>query len=261
MFRANRPFKGAVVFLVALLVVILIGCGGGGGGGGTDSSGTVSAGTTASDGATTGTTVGSGSVLYTLQWPVQTRAIPPYALSVVISAYDFGTTNIVAQQTVNRNNGAAYNQTVMFKLPPGKYTIIAEAKPNANGGGDTIASDAITTTIVNGQTTSTTLQFTSLVAKLFVDDLPSQAAIGQTFQVHAHAEDSQGGAILLPPAALDWTITAGGTFANITHGGQLTLLNPGSVTIQVRDIDTNVTGTKSITLVQGTTNGVIVIVS
>jgi hypothetical protein len=180
---------------------------------------------------------------------------------VVISVYDFGTSNLVDQQVVNRISPLAHNQTVTFNLPPGKYTIVAEAKPNEDGGGDTIASDTVTSTVVNGQSTSTTLTFTSLVAKLIIDDLPDQATVGQTIVVDAHAEDEDNNAILLPNDALDWSITSGGQFANITPDGHLTLLSAGSVTIQVREIDNNITATKSITLVQGSTNGVIVIVN
>jgi len=44
-------------------------------------------------------------------------------------------------------------------------------------------------------------------------------------------------------------------------GGELTLLAEGSITIQVQDVDTAVTATKTLTLVQGPTNGIIIIVS
>ena len=255
MSNANRPWKGAVVLLITLLIAILIGCGGGGGGGN---------GGTVTGGGTTGTTGnnGSGSVMYTIQWPVESRALPSYTLSIVISVFDFGTTTLVDQETINRsNNSNAYNQTVTITLPPGKYTVVAEAKPQANGGGDTIGTTTVTATIANGQSTSATFQFTDLVAKLFIDDLPAQATVGQTIQVNAHAEDSQGNAILLPPAALRWSITSGQSSAIISPTGLLTLLAAGSVTIQVQEVDLGIKATKSITLVQGSTNGVIIIVS
>lgn len=256
MSKAHRPTKGVVVFLIALLVVVLIGCGGGGGGG-TGGGTSATAGGTSTSGST-----GSGSLLYTIEWPVSSRSIPPYALSVVLTAYDFGTTNIVDQIVLNRsNNKAAYNATVTFHLPPGKYTIVAEAKPDPDGGGDTLASDTVTQTVVNGGSATTTLVFANLIESLFIDDLPTQATVGQSFQINAHAEDSGGNAILLPSEALDWTITSGGQFANITSDGVFTVLGEGSVTIQVREIDTGLTATKSITLVQGTTNEVVIIVS
>ena len=255
------------MLLITLLVVILFGCGGssdgGGGIGSASASASASATATATGGATTATTGGggSGTLLYTLQWPISSREIPSYALSVIISVYNFGTTTLVDQKVVNRGGPLAHNTTVNFNLPPGKYTIVAEAKPNNDGGGDTIASDTVTSTVVNGQTTSTTLTFQSLVTKLVIDDLPAQANVGQNITVHAHAEDDQNNAILLPTDALDWSITSGGQFANMSSDGHLTLLSPGSVTIQVREIDNNITATKTITLVQGSTNGVIVIVS
>ena len=260
MSSAIRPARGVVVLLITLLVAILIGCGGSGGDGGGSGSGVTTATTAGSATSTSGNT-GQGTLLYTLQWPVSSRAIPSYALSVVISVYELGTTNIVAQATVNRGSGAAHNQTVTFNLPPGQYTVVAEAKPDLDGGGDTVASDTFTSTVVNGQTVSTTIQFDALVDALFIDDLPSQASIGQQIQLHAHAEDSDGNGIFPPSDALDWTITSGGAFADITSDGKLTLLSPGSVTIQVREIDSDITATKSVTLVEGPTNGVIIIVS
>lgn len=256
MSKSSRPWKGVAVSIVIALIVLLIGCGGGGGGGG----GTGATATAGVTGATNGN-AGQGTVNYTIQWPVQTRSLPPYALSVVISVFNFGTTDLVDQQTINRDQTGAYNQTVAFTLPTGKYTIVAEARPEVNGGGDTMASDSLTIDVSDGGTQTTTLNFTDLVAKLFIDDLPPSATVGQTIQLSAHAQDSQGNAILLPANALDWSIVSGSDFASITSDGKLTLNSPGSVTIQVREIVTNVTTTKSITLTQGSTNGVIIIVS
>ena len=262
MSNANRPMKGVVVLLISILIAVMIGCGGGGGGG-TSSGGGTTATTGATTGATTATTGtnGSGSMSFTLQWPVQTRSIPSYAQSIVISVYTFNTTNIVAQQIVNRSNPAAYNQTITINVPPGKYTVVAEAKPGLNGAGDTIASVTLTITVANGQTTSTTINPTTLITKLFIDNLPSQASVGQTIQLTAHAEDANHNAILLPAAALDWSIISGSQFASITSRGQLTVLGVGTVTVQVREIETDITATKSITFVQGSTNGVVIIVS
>ncbi len=257
---AIRPFKGAVVLLITLLVVILIGCGGGGGGGGGVTSSTATGGAT---GATTGGAPGTAQ--YQIDWPAMppslSRNLPTYTLSVVITASDFTTNQIVAQKIVNRSQGGSYTEVVSFDLPPGKYTITAQAKPNLNGGGDTIAEDTITTTVASGQTVSTTLSFTTLAVKLFIDDLPTSAAIGTSFVVHAHAEDQDGNAILLPTAALHWSIISGGQFAEITPDGNFLPLAPGSVTIQVQEVDSGILATKSITLVQGSTNGVVVIVS
>lgn len=259
---AIRPFKGAVVLLITLLVVILIGCGGGGGGGGGVTGATATGGGTATGGSTGGP---PGTAQYQIDWPalppVVSRDLPTYTLSVVVTAYAFGTNQIVAKKIVNRAQGTAYTEVVSFDLPPGKYTITAEAKPGLNGGGDTIAEDTTTTTVNSGQTVSTTLNFTALAATLFIDDLPTSAKIGTSFVVHAHAEDENGNAILLPPAALHWSIISGNQFADITTDGNFLPLAPGSVTIQVQEIDSGITATKSITLVQGSTNGVVIIVS
>ena len=257
---ANRPWKGVVVLLITLLVVILIGCGGGGGGG--------TGGTTTTGGGTSGGTTGNpgnGTAQFTIEWPslpgVLFRDLPSYTMSVVISAYTFDTNQIVAQQTIDRTQPTAYQQVVPFTLPAGKYNIVVEAKPNAAGGGDTIATDTTTVTVAEGQTASTTLVFTSLVAKMFIDDLPPTATIGTPFQVHAHAEDQDGNAILLPSTALRWSIISGSSFASITSDGIFTPNAPGSVTIQVEEVDSGLKATKSITLQQGSGNGVVVIVS
>jgi len=258
---ANRPWKGVVVLLITLLVVIVIGCGGGGGGGGTGLT-TATGGTTA--GGTTGTP-GNGTAQFTIQWPslpsASFRALPSYTMSVVISVFTFDTNQIVAQQTIDRTQSTAYQQVVPFTLPAGKYNIVVEAKPNAAGGGDTIATDTVTTTVSEGQTASTTLVFTALVTKMFIDDLPATATIGTPFQVHAHAEDQNGNAILLPSDALHWSIISGSSFATITSDGIFTPNAPGPVTIQVEEVDSGLKATKSITLQQGSQNGVVVIVS
>src|SRR5438045_7703740 len=120
MFNQMRPWKGVIAVLVAVTVLIVIGCGGGGGGGGS----TGLTGTTSTSGATGSTstsgstgTVGSGTLVYTLQWPAETRAIPSFAPSVVVTVYTAGTTHVVATKTVNRNQVFAYNQNVTFNLP------------------------------------------------------------------------------------------------------------------------------------------------
>jgi len=262
MSNAKRPSNGVIVLLITLFFLIVIGCGGSSGDGGSISgsgSGSGSGGTSASAGTTAGS--GSGTLVYTLQWPVETRGIPSYALSVVVTVFTANTNVQVAKQTVTRNKATSFNQNISFNLPVGNYKVVAVAKLGANGTGDTVASNTINVTVVNGQTTTTVLDLNTTITKLFIDDLPAQGTVGDIIQLSAHAQDGTGNAILLPQATLDWTITAGGDKAIVTSDGQLTLLAPGTITIQVRDIDSDVTATKNLTLVQGSQNGVIIIVS
>jgi hypothetical protein len=257
MSEARRPWKGVFILLVVALVAILIGCGGGGGGGG---------GLTGVTGATTATDGGSGgagSLVYTIEWPTATpssRTIPTYAKSVVISIYNLAE-QLIDQRTINRTQDGPYSVNINFNLPAGSYTVICEAKSGTDGGGSTLAEDTFAAQVIDGQETDQTLDFTTTINQLFIDDLPSQVNINHTIQVGAHAEDSEGNQFALPKAALDWSIVDGAEFASITPDGQLTLSSVGSVTIQVREIETDIIAQKTITLVEGTTNGVIVIVN
>jgi len=264
MFNAKRRSNGVIVLLITLFVLIVIGCGGGGGGGGGSASGgSASAGATGSSATAGGTTAGAqpGTLIYTLQWPVETRGIPPYALSVVVNVYRSGTTALVAHQTLTRSKSTSFDQNVSFSLPAGNYRVVAEAHLNGNGAGDVVASATLNVTVTSGQSSTTVLDLTSTISKLFVDDLSAQGTVGDQIQLSAHAQDTDGNALLLPTGALVWSITDGDDKALVTPDGALTLLAPGSVTVQVRDIDTDITATKTLTLVQGPTNGIIIIVS
>lgn len=266
MSNAKRRMNGVAVLLATLVVILVIGCGGGGGGGGTLTTGatTATTGATTATTATTGTTSGNGNVNFTLQWPAQaptSRAIPSYAASVEITVFAFGSPDIVFEESINRNKTFPYNQPVRINLPVGKYTIHVDAKPLAGGGGDTIATATIQVTVSNGQTVNATFTMNSLVSKIFIDDLPPTASVGNSIQLTGHAEDSVGNAILLPPNALTWSITSGGSFATLTAGGLFNVIAPGSVTIQAQEVDSGIKTSKSISLDSGPANGVIIIVS
>jgi hypothetical protein len=263
MSNGKRQTKGVTVLLFTLMVILVIGCGGSGGGGGTSTTGTVG-GTTATTG-TTGTTGStSGAVGFTLQWPAEappSRGIPSYAASVEVTVFVTGTSNVVFTEAIDRTQTFPYNQIVNLNLPVGKYTIKLDAKPLAGGQGDTLATATIPITVTNGQNATVTFVMNTVIAKIFIDDLPVEAAVNDSFQLTGHAEDKNGNAVLLPPGALTWSIVSGGAFADLTTGGLFTVLAPGSVTIQAQEIDSGITTTKSISLSAGPTNGVIIIVS
>lgn len=267
MSNSTRAWGGMLAALCALLTLILIGCGGGGGGS-SSTSGITSGSTSGStSGTTSGTTSGStsggqaGTLNYTIQWPTETRAIPGYALSVLISVYKGGTSTLVTQRAINRTNVNSYNQSVSFELSPGTYRIVAEAKPYLDGQGYTVATSVVNATVASGQDTTSTLTFTSLVSKVFIDNLATTLTDGQTISLLAHATDSSNNAILLPPDALVWTVTSGGQNAFITDGNQLHIVQPGVVTIKVTESSSGATATKQLTIQQGSNNEVVIIVS
>ncbi len=263
MSKGKRHNKGVLVLLVTLVVILVIGCGGGGGGGGGSLSTTGT--TTATTGGTTGTTgTTSGNVSLTFQWPTEaptSRSIPSYAASIVLTIYTTGTTNVVFAETFDRNQAFPYNQVVTVNLPAGKYTIHLDAKPFAGGHGDTLASAVLPITVTDGENATVGFTITSLVATIFIDDLPAQAAVGDSVQLSAHAEDKSGNAILLPQNALNWSITSGNSFASVTTGGLFKVIAPGTVTLQATEVDSGATTTKQLSLSAGPSNGVIIIVS
>lgn len=261
MSNGKRHMKGVVVLLVTLAVILVIGCGGGGGGTSLSTTGT----TTATTGGTTGTTgTTSGNVSFTLQWPAQaptSRSIPSYAASIIVTVYATGTTDVVFTETIDRTQAFPYNQVVTLNLPVGKYTVHLDARPFAGGLGDTLASAVLPITVTDGENATLSITINTLVASIFIDDLPAQAAVGDSLQLIAHAQDKNGNAILLPPNAVTWSIISGGAFAHVTTGGLFSVLAPGTVTIQAREVDSGVTTTKQLNLSAGPSNGVIIIVS
>lgn len=258
MHNGARRYNGVIAVLIAFaMAVFVIGCGGSGGSGSGLNGG---GGSGSGSGGGTGATV-YGDVPYTFTWPTQTRDIPGYALSVVITVY-IGSTNIVAdQKVINRTDPSTYQESVSFHLPVGSYRVVAAARPDADGVGDDLARTTFLINVVEGQNPETNLTFNTLITQVFIDNLPSQATVGQEIQLSAHGQDAKHNSILLPLRALDWTLTSGQDNAIVTEDGKLTILQPGSITIQVQEIDTGLTASKSVNLIAGTGNGVVVIVS
>lgn len=238
-----------VAAILLILAVILIGCGGSGGGsGGTTLTTTATAGATGgSTGASTGGLAGT-SILFHINWPASTRALPPYANCVVLTIQRGSNTPIT--QTINRVSKLAYVKNVTFaNLAPGTYSVNGQAFLDNDAQGALLATFSSTVTVNSGSQADVPLTFTSTVQSIVIDGVPFEMETGVTAELSGHAVDNHGDVIFLPPGSLTWSVVTGAALVDLTPVGFLSALAPGDVTVQLSDPGSGDTAQATFTIV------------
>lgn len=233
-----------VVTFLVVLAAILIGCGGGGNSG----SNTVSGSGSASGGATGSTSGASGSsMVFSIEWPASTRGIPSYANSVVLTVQNGSA--IPVSQTINRGSKIAYTQKVTFPgLAAGNYFVTGQAYLDNDAQGPIVADFSATLVVAPNAEVDAPVSFASTVASVVIDGAPIFMETGITTQLTGHAVDINENILLLPVGSLQWTITKGAGLVEVTTAGFLSAIEPGDVTVQLKDLTSGATTTADITV-------------
>ena len=219
--------KSRLAGLLALLA--LIGCGGGGGG----TSGTPAP-TTA-------------SLKLTVAWPSRGRIIPAASDSLRTVIRPALNQPISGQVTITR---PATSGTISGIPVDSPQFVISEAL-DANG--KVVGSRSVQMSFSAGSSPSLTIDLDSTVATVSLTSPSPTLPVGGSLTLSASAVNSNGDVVLLTPSKLEWTIVAGQALASLSAVGTLSGLQPGSVTVRVRDTESgkDATATVSVIAVSG----------
>jgi hypothetical protein len=142
-----------------------------------------------------------GSLSFKVTWPVpNSRVIPTASNAIRIIVRDINST-IVA-------NGLIAKPATTWATPtlnPGGYTVTATAVPNTDGSGVVQATGAVAATVVEGQTTNTSLTMGATVTSVTLTAPATSTTVNGTVQVSATCKDSSGNLVLVHPTTLTWS--------------------------------------------------------
>ena len=219
----RRDFLAAIGCLVVLITIS--GCGGGS--------------------ATNPAGPGQGGINVAVVFPDATSdapaIIPSHAESVVVSVTTQSNCSVcvahIASQaadvpsglvTINKPAGGGVARATIGGLDPGTYHVSASAHSAADGGGDTIATAHVTTTVRSGQTTDVPMTLVQTVAQVLVSPPKVVMLPGEQAQLAIEVKDPT-----IIGASLDVTSSVTGV-ATTTATGQLHAVNLGQTTVTVR---------------------------
>ena len=205
---------------VALIVLlVIVGCGGGGAGGGLP-----------------------GTLLVNIQWPVRTsRGIPEAANSIVV-AITIG--NYRSTQTAQRPASGGQS-SLTFSPPSGVVHAVANAYPQADGTGTSLATFAGPITVASSGTTNISLTMNSTIVAVSIDPGPIPVVVGHQTQASAIARDARHNIVLLWPGEVTWSSQDPSTASVDPTGAvvNVTGVKLGSARIQATDQESGKSGT------------------
>ncbi|WP_395141216.1 PQQ-binding-like beta-propeller repeat protein [Armatimonas sp.] len=220
-------------FLVAGLFLFVAGCGGGK----TEESG------------------GTGRVRILVEWPALGRAtsryIPTYAKSLVFELYREGDPEHRVTLLANRPDTLPATQTIEFNqvLATGTYVLAGVARVEKDGLGSTVAS-ALTNVIVAAfKTAEVDITLASTLRTITILGTPLQVPQGGTLNLSGEARDPEGKLVLLPPAALTWSVVSGASLGSVTPGGQFNATTAGTVRVRLAEAGAGVTGEADVVVI------------
>ena len=156
-----------------------------------------------------------------MKWPEASRVIPTASNAITITVKD-SNSNIVASGLIAKP-ATAWTSSL---INPGSYTVVASAVPNTDGSGVVQASGTVAATVVEGQTTNSSLTMGATVSSVVISSPKTSLAVGDSVQLSVDCRDASGATVLVAPGTLKWassntaaaTISASGLATGVGFG-------------------------------------------
>lgn len=230
-----------ILWLLATVftVICIIGCGGGGSG---------------------SSSITTGKVSVSINWPGRSRYVPPYANSVVcrITASPSKTYSL----TLNRTGDSEYLGTALFaqEIPVGNFTMVVSAFPESNGGGSVVAQAQVGISVTAGQTSEVdvTADIQTTIDHLVVNNTPLAVTLGNTLSVSARAVSGSNTTILLPAGALTWSVVSGSGSIDPTTG-LFTPVSAGTTRVRATEAGLSMSVEADISVIDASSGGTLAV--
>jgi outer membrane protein assembly factor BamB len=196
-----------------------------------------------------GSESGTGRATFVVNWPEPNRLIPAAANSIKVEIRK-GSSSFTTK-VVPRPAQGGQTSTTFEALPIGSLTAIATAYPSADGTGTPQATGSAPMTINADQNTQITITMNTTIARIDVTSAGNQTiAVGETVQLTASAKDAAGNVVLIAPGNLQWS-SGNAPVATVDANGLVSGASNGSATITVRETESGVTASSSVTVGTG----------
>ncbi len=188
----------------------------------------------------------SGRYVVNIKWPARGRLIPVASNSIKLVLN--GKNGVIDTRVLARPASGDQTSTAFNNLGAGNVTLAASAFPTTDGTGVAQAAGSASGTVLNGKTSTITINMDSTIARLEVDPDDFFLAVGNTRVMTATAFDANNNVVLIDPTKITWSINSQ-IFFSITNSGVLKAITADSETTE--EVTITATETESGKNIQG----------
>jgi hypothetical protein len=157
---------------------------------------------------------------------------------------------------VNRSGDQSYQSSTVFSsaIPEGDHNLTLQAFTGTNGTGTEVATATLLVAVTPGQTTSLNVSanLQTTIQSLTITPVPINLEIGEQLQLTATARDAASNVLLLPQAALSWSVPSGGAACSVSGTGLLTGLQTGQASVRVAEVGGVIDAQEDVTVLGST---------
>lgn len=177
------------------------------------------------------------SVAFTIRWPERTRLIPLAAQSIKVEIRDSQGALLGAPKVVARPASGNTTTVVFNDLEVQTVQVKATAYPNTDGTGVAQATGTVPLELVARQTAEATVTMDSTISRVQLGYDASPLVIGEPRTLTAQALNSLDETVLVDPSLWEWSSdnTADFNLVPSAASATITAVNPGRVTVSVRE--------------------------
>ena len=193
----------------------------------------------------------TGRAAVTIVWPAASaaatsRLIPAASQSITVSFTQVET--VVATQTVARPTSGNTSTLSFTGLPAGTLLLSAGAYPTTSGTGVQQAGASISVTIVADQTINSSITMATTITSMVITPAIPSVVVGAKTTLLAAAYDKSGNVVLTTSTSIVWSSSATGVATVDASTGQVTGVAAGTATITVKDSESGISGTTTVTV-------------
>ncbi|MGC4045954.1 MAG: Ig-like domain-containing protein [Armatimonas sp.] len=187
----------------------------------------------------------TGRATVSVTWPESSRLIPQAANSIQVTLIHEA--SVVGTAILERPVGGGSAQASFENLPVGQFQIVATAHPQAGAAGTAQASAISDVAVEANQTTAIKMTLASTIVRGSISPASTTLNVGQTVTLTGAFENTQHQAVFVSTATLQWRSQTPAV-ATVDAAGQVTAVSEGTATIEVKDSESGVVATASITV-------------
>lgn len=187
----------------------------------------------------------TGRATVSVTWPESSRLIPLAANSVLVILKQNG--QWVEQIILDRPAGGGTAQASFENLPVGEFQVAASAHPQAGAVGVAQANAISGALVEPDQTTNIKMTMASTIVRGSISPTTTTLNVGQSATLTGAFENAQRQAVFVSNDTLQWT-SRNPALVTVDAAGLITAVSAGTATVEVKDSESKVVATTSVTV-------------